>query len=109
MLSRTKDHAVHVGPSQQLLPLKELLNFQPEPSITFQNRNLLIVLVVFMEMRDVMEDGWMNVIDNGITTQSSYPYTGKDGSCRYTTPRVGISSFVDVDELSESALLAAIA
>ena len=56
-----------------------------------------------------MDEAFQYVIDNKITTQSSYPYTGKDGSCRYTTPRVGISSFVDVDELKESALLAAIA
>jgi len=70
MLSKTKDHAVHVGPSLQLLPLKELLNFQPEPSITFQNRNLLIVLVVFMEMRDVMEDGWMKLSNTSFITKS---------------------------------------
>ena len=70
MLSKTKDHVVHVGPSLQLLPLKELLNFQPELSITFQNRNLLIVLVVFMEMKDVMEDGWMKLSNTLLITES---------------------------------------
>ena len=56
-----------------------------------------------------MDEAFQYVIDNKITTQSSYPYTGKDGTCRSASPKVGISSFVDVDELKESALLAAIA
>lgn len=70
MPSKTKDHVVHAGLSLQLLPLKELSKFQLEHSITFLNKNLLIALEVFTEMKAVTEDGWMKLSHMSSITRS---------------------------------------
>jgi len=46
----------------------------------------------------------------GIDTETSYPYTARDGTCRYSPANIGakISSYVDVAEGSEPQLQAAI-
>ena len=50
-------------------------------------------------------------MSNKIETESSYPYTGKDGSCKYssTKGKVGVSSFKYVPNNDPSQLKAAIA
>mgnify|MGYP002344440468 FL=1 len=32
-----------------------------------------------------MDAAFWYVIDNGIALESAYPYTGKDGKCKYTS------------------------
>jgi C1A family cysteine protease len=51
------------------------------------------------------------VEDYGIETESAYPYTGRDGSCKYNAADVVFknSGYKDVTRRSESALLTALA
>lgn len=49
------------------------------------------------------------VANHGIDTEASYPYTARQGTCRYTTANIGatISSYKDVSAGSETALASA--
>jgi C1A family cysteine protease len=61
----------------------------------------------------LMDYGFQYVIDNhGITTESNYPYTARDGSCnkqKASTVAATLSGFKDVPTNSELALMTAIA
>jgi len=55
----------------------------------------------------LMDDGFQYIIDNkGIDTEASYPYTARDGNCKFKAANVGatISKFTDVTAGSEAAL-----
>lgn len=58
-----------------------------------------------------MDDAFKYVRDNGITTESSYPYTGRGGTCTATTKTVAVKnkSYTDVAANSPSQLAAAVA
>jgi len=59
----------------------------------------------------LMDQGFQYMIDNsGITSESAYPYTAKDGTCSATgKPTVAtITSFVDVNPSDDGALYAAL-
>jgi len=58
---RTKDHAVHAGPSQLLVPLKVLTKLLTVNSTNSQNNNSLIAQEVMTkkETKDAMADGWI--------------------------------------------------
>jgi len=58
----------------------------------------------------LMDQGFQYIIDNkGIGSESSYPYTASDGSCRQVASVATISGFKDVTASDESALAAAVA
>jgi cathepsin L len=60
----------------------------------------------------LMDSAFKYIIANkGIDTEDSYPYTARDGSCKFNRANVGatISSYTDVQAKSESALQNAIA
>jgi KDEL-tailed cysteine endopeptidase len=58
----------------------------------------------------LMDDAFKYIISNkGLCTESDYPYTAADGSCRTCTPSVQIKSFVDVAQSNLDALKAAVA
>ena len=44
----------------------------------------------------LMDDAFQFVIKNGITTESAYPYTAVDGTCKTSTGAYKISSYTDV-------------
>jgi len=57
----------------------------------------------------LMDDAFQWIMQNGITSESAYSYTGRDGSCQKGKPSIAnIKGFVDVRSGSESALLAAV-
>jgi len=58
----------------------------------------------------LMDQAFEWIIKNkGITSESAYPYTARDGSCKSGKPVVAtISSYTDVQEGSETALMAAV-
>jgi len=58
----------------------------------------------------LMDQGFQYIISNkGITSESAYPYTARDGSCKKNVTSVAtISSFVDVQSGSETALMQAL-
>jgi len=58
----------------------------------------------------LMDQGFEFIIKNkGITTESGYPYTARDGSCRKSQPVAAtISKYTNVQQGSESALMAAV-
>lgn len=60
-----------------------------------------------------MDAAFRFIISNhGITTESNYPYTGVDGNCSVneeSPPAANITSYEDVPENSESAMLKAVA
>jgi len=43
-----------------------------------------------------MDYGFEYVKDNGITTESAYPYKGTDGTCKSVTAAFHISGYTDV-------------
>lgn len=58
-----------------------------------------------------MDYGFKYFVDNGICTESSYAYTGKDGSCTAsscTKDAFKISGFTDVASGSLDALKSAV-
>lgn len=58
----------------------------------------------------LMDDGFEYVIkNNGICSESSYPYTASDGSCHQCSAVSQIKSFVDVESNNLDALEAAVA
>jgi len=60
----------------------------------------------------LMDDAFQYIIDNkGIDTEKSYPYTARDGRCKYNAANVGATDvgFVDIPEGNEEALTQAIA
>ncbi|KYR00655.1 cysteine proteinase [Tieghemostelium lacteum] len=50
------------------------------------------------------------ISNNGIDTESSYPFTGQDGTCQFSTSNIGatLSSYQNVTSGSESALATAV-
>merc|ERR550537_1182851 len=56
----------------------------------------------------LMDNGFQYIEKNGITTESSYPYTGTDGTCNSFTAAVQISGFTDVPSKSLSGLETAV-
>jgi cathepsin L len=59
----------------------------------------------------LMDNAFKYIIANGgIDTEASYPYTAKDGTCRYNAANSGarLSSYRDVSRGSESALQSAV-
>jgi len=59
-----------------------------------------------------MDSAFEYIRDNkGIDTEASYPYTARDGRCRFNAANVGatVSGFVDVESGDEDALVAALA
>lgn len=58
-----------------------------------------------------MDEAFFYVIDNGITSESKYPYKGVGGQCQYTAADevFRIRDCTDVTENEEKPLLAAIA
>ena len=57
----------------------------------------------------LMDYGFEYIKENGICSESSYPYTGVDGTCKKCTPITKIDSYVDVTPNSELALQQAVA
>eukprot|EP01129_Flabellula_baltica_P007891 TRINITY_DN30_c1_g1_i2.p1 TRINITY_DN30_c1_g1~~TRINITY_DN30_c1_g1_i2.p1 ORF type:complete len:334 (-),score=85.08 TRINITY_DN30_c1_g1_i2:52-1023(-) len=59
----------------------------------------------------LMDNGFRYIISNkGVDTESSYPYTARDGSCKFSAAHVGatLSSYTDVKSQSESSLQSAV-
>lgn len=56
----------------------------------------------------LMDNGFNYVHDKGLCTESTYPYTARDGTCKQCTSKVFISGHRDVQQ-SEQALLNALA
>ena len=58
----------------------------------------------------LMDQGFQYVItNNGIGSESAYPYTGQDGSCKKVPAECTISGFKDVTANSKAAMTAAVA
>ena len=55
-----------------------------------------------------MDNAFKYIIDKGLTTQESYPYTGRNGTCKVASPRYHITGFTDVQQKSKSAFEAAV-
>ncbi|KAF8819470.1 cathepsin CPL [Cardiosporidium cionae] len=54
-----------------------------------------------------MDPSFQYVVDNGVATEASYPYTAKNGICRNFTVAVNSSGFLDVGPKNTSLLEAA--
>jgi C1A family cysteine protease len=54
----------------------------------------------------LMDDAFKYIEQNGIASEASYPYTGKDGSCKKEASVATIGGYQDVPESDEDALLA---
>jgi len=59
----------------------------------------------------LMDNGFEYIKANGICTETAYPYTAKDGTCKSSSCKstVKISGFTDVPQDNESQLMAAVA
>jgi cathepsin L len=60
----------------------------------------------------LMDDAFQYIIaNNGIDTESCYPYQAQDGTCQYSTSCIGatLTSYQDIAQGSESDLQAAVA
>jgi len=58
----------------------------------------------------LMDDAFQYIIsNNGICSESSYPYTAADGTCKSCRSVAKIASYVDVTQSDEDALKAAVA
>lgn len=60
----------------------------------------------------LMDDGFQYIVDaGGIDTEDSYPYTGRDGRCKFSKSNIGATDtgFTDIAQGDESALQAAAA
>jgi len=56
----------------------------------------------------LMDDGFTYVEDKGLCFESSYPYTGKDGTCDTScTSKVTVTGFTDIKQGDTSGLLSA--
>jgi len=56
-----------------------------------------------------MDDGFKYVMDHGITGESAYAYTGRNGKCKTNEGSFKVSKFTDVKAGSVSGLAAAVA
>jgi len=56
-----------------------------------------------------MDYAFEYIVDNGIASESNYPYTAVSGSCRQVTPTAHIRGFKNVPSGSDIALMSAIA
>lgn len=58
----------------------------------------------------LMDYAFSYMKDHGIQTETSYPYTARDGRCKASgTPAATVAGYTDVQQNSESALAAALA
>lgn len=57
----------------------------------------------------LMDNAFHYIVDNGITTEDAYPYTGRGDTCKPNVqPRYHISGYTDVEVDKEAALVAAL-
>jgi len=57
----------------------------------------------------LMDDAFEYIIKNkGIGSESSYPYTGRDGKCKQVTSVATVSKYTDVKKNDETALMSAV-
>lgn len=61
--------------------------------------------------RGSLDDTFPYVEQNGLESDQSYPYTGTDGACKYSSADIitKVSSYVSIEEEDEDALLDAVA
>jgi len=59
----------------------------------------------------LMDNAFKYIEKNDLETESAYPYTGKGGSCAYSSAKgqVGVKSYTDVATNNGAALQAAVA
>ncbi|KAM0944015.1 putative chymopapain protein [Dioscorea sansibarensis] len=57
----------------------------------------------------LMDNAFEYIVSNGLTTEESYPYTGRDDTCNKFTSVVKIDGYEDVPTSNETALLNAVA
>lgn len=55
-----------------------------------------------------MDDAFNYALKDGLKSETEYPYTGRDGSCKFTTGEYHDSKFTDVASCDSNALMEAI-
>jgi len=56
-----------------------------------------------------MDDAFEYIIkNNGIGSEASYPYTGRDGKCKQVTSVATVSKYTDVKKNDETGLMSAV-
>ena len=57
----------------------------------------------------IMPNAFNYIMENGITTEKEYPYTGYGGNCRaaHTSPRYSIDSYAQINPINVNGLMAA--